>query len=358
MIGPAVVAKPYANCAQLQKVYKFGIAKSQSAVKAAGAIQAPRINAKLYNENKKLDRDKDGVVCEVSKSAAASPSPTAPNVLSLTKWTYGPSVLDSSNLGFFPVDVEPVLMGAVLRVFVERFGVRGIVSFATNDGVTFAQDDGVRLTSGAFPSVVSLANGSYRMYFSEGTDIRSAVSTDGLAWMVESGVRVQGRESAVVQLKDGRWLMALRVDGTEAPPNNACNKSVSHIDFFVSDNGLTFTRVGRVVDSVKDAALNGRAFGNEFARFSDGNLYLMYEGCAPLYFAPVNESSLSLGKSVEVPALRGRAVVEQYGQDLEIGGAGGDHGFVVFKGQNRTYFGMRSKAGSREQIATAVLAAR
>lgn len=362
---PAASAKAFSNCTQLQKVYKYGVARSVTASKAVGVI-TPAVNAKVYNENKKLDRDNDGIACEVTKAASVptskptptptpTPTQTNPTLTNLKNWQYGPVVLDSQILGYSPVDVEPVVIGDRVRIYVERFGVRGIVSFSSSDGVNFSADEGVRLASGAFPSVVTLSDGSLRMYFADGPDIFSAVSKDGLSWTKEAGSRAVGKEAAVVQLKDGRWLMSLRVDGSETPSAMACNTKVSHIDLLVSTDGLNFTRVARAIDSVKDSALNGRAYGNEFARLSDGKLYLMYEGCSPLFMAEVDESSLAIKAGTEVTALRGKAVADHYGQGAEIGGAGGDHGFVIFKGVERTYFGVRSSGGSRERIATAVL---
>jgi len=59
--------KSYSNCDQLLKKYPNGVAKSKSA--AAKAVKSgnarPKISASLYKTNgKRLDRDKDGVMCE------------------------------------------------------------------------------------------------------------------------------------------------------------------------------------------------------------------------------------------------------------------------------------------------------
>ena len=60
-------AKSYSNCDQLLKKYPNGVAKSKSA--AAKAVKSgnarPKISGSLYKTNgKRLDRDKDGVMCE------------------------------------------------------------------------------------------------------------------------------------------------------------------------------------------------------------------------------------------------------------------------------------------------------
>lgn len=68
---PAETAKPapkpikYENCAALQKVYPGGVAKSSSSKNKGGKIRLQQIvNAKVYDLNKSLDRDKDGLACE------------------------------------------------------------------------------------------------------------------------------------------------------------------------------------------------------------------------------------------------------------------------------------------------------
>lgn len=68
---PAEAAKPapkpvkYKNCAALNKVYPGGVAKSSSSKNTGGKIRLKQIvNAKVYDLNKSLDRDKDGLACE------------------------------------------------------------------------------------------------------------------------------------------------------------------------------------------------------------------------------------------------------------------------------------------------------
>lgn len=61
----APVAIKYPNCAALNKVYKGGVANSAS-WKNLGKkiIQRPVVNSTVFNLNKGLDLDKDGIVCE------------------------------------------------------------------------------------------------------------------------------------------------------------------------------------------------------------------------------------------------------------------------------------------------------
>lgn len=67
----AAKAKAYKNCTALNKAYKHGVKKSSSTkdvVRSGGKATKKASKAKaskaLYNANKKLDRDKDGIACE------------------------------------------------------------------------------------------------------------------------------------------------------------------------------------------------------------------------------------------------------------------------------------------------------
>ncbi len=62
---PAKAAsKVFKNCTELNKVYPGGVALP-GAVNAGGESKlTPKFNKKLYEANKKSDRDKDGIACE------------------------------------------------------------------------------------------------------------------------------------------------------------------------------------------------------------------------------------------------------------------------------------------------------
>lgn len=57
--------KTYKNCTALNKDYKGGVAKSSKIKNKGGKTKyKPHVSSKLYNANKKMDRDKDGIACE------------------------------------------------------------------------------------------------------------------------------------------------------------------------------------------------------------------------------------------------------------------------------------------------------
>lgn len=58
------VVKIFKNCTELNKVYPGGVALP-GAVNAGGQTKfIPKFDKKLYEANKKSDRDKDGIACE------------------------------------------------------------------------------------------------------------------------------------------------------------------------------------------------------------------------------------------------------------------------------------------------------
>jgi hypothetical protein len=73
----------YKNCAALNKVHPNGVAQTLKFKNLGkGPINSPKVDAKTYLANKKLDTDKDGIACEKLKStsdSAAQPAPTSPS---------------------------------------------------------------------------------------------------------------------------------------------------------------------------------------------------------------------------------------------------------------------------------------
>lgn len=74
-------ARTFKSCVELRKTFKHGVSLSRSANnRGDGPIFTPRINATVFRLNKKLDTDRDNVVCEVlmrKPKPAITPSPSA-----------------------------------------------------------------------------------------------------------------------------------------------------------------------------------------------------------------------------------------------------------------------------------------
>jgi hypothetical protein len=301
------------------------------------------------------------VVVETSTSSPPpTPAATTPPTPAHLTWDYGPVVMSSEDLDFQPVDPEAVVLAdGRIRLFVDGIGQASIRSFTSADGVNFVADSFAPI-DGTFPSVVALPDGGYRMYVTRlaevsgdieldpanGSRVYSLYSPDAETWVEEEGIRAIGYESSAVVLGDGRTLLAVRRDSGETPDPIWCNSpEVTSVWFAVSDDGLAFTDVGEIVDGVKNAELEGRAYGVEFVRTLDGGLVVHVEGCLPAFFASVDESTLSIGELEESP-LRGQAVYDEYGFTENIGGAGGDITVVTVDGRLLAYFALRDGSNS------------
>lgn len=71
-------AKTYKTCADLRKAYKHGVSVSKLSVnKGLGPIYTPAVNSAVFLLNKKLDTDRDGIVCEVAKPKPSSVTPSS-----------------------------------------------------------------------------------------------------------------------------------------------------------------------------------------------------------------------------------------------------------------------------------------
>lgn len=124
-----------------------------------------------------------------------------------------------------------------LRMYYDTYGAspREMRSAVSVDGLTWLKEPGSRLSaidvgtdSFGHAHIVSLGDGRYRMYFETQSDVESALSTDGLVWQIERGVRVSdARDPVVVELPGAGLRMYFRYAGTSLALGSA-----------VSTNGL------------------------------------------------------------------------------------------------------------------------
>ncbi len=109
-----------------------------------------------------------------------------------------------------------------------------IYSAVSSDGVNFALEPGIRFQADGIydPNVVLLPDGRYRMYLNH-TDIWSATSDDGLTFVKDDGIRVEtGAVPGAVVLPDGRVRLYV------------CNQGIS---VYESADGLAFEQLARGV---------------------------------------------------------------------------------------------------------------
>lgn len=80
-ISAQAAVKTFKNCAELNKSFKYGVANTTKSVnRGAGPISKPTVSAATFKKNQKLDRDKDGIICEVVKLSAPVSKPSLPEV--------------------------------------------------------------------------------------------------------------------------------------------------------------------------------------------------------------------------------------------------------------------------------------
>jgi hypothetical protein len=63
----AAAARSFANCTALNGTYRHGVARSGARDKVRGSTKPVtnfKVSTALYNANKRMDRDGDGVACE------------------------------------------------------------------------------------------------------------------------------------------------------------------------------------------------------------------------------------------------------------------------------------------------------
>jgi hypothetical protein len=64
MLSSQAAAKVFKNCTELNKTYPGGVARPGAVNKGGATKLTPKYDKKLYEANKKSDRDKDGIACE------------------------------------------------------------------------------------------------------------------------------------------------------------------------------------------------------------------------------------------------------------------------------------------------------
>jgi hypothetical protein len=130
---------------------------------------------------------------------------------------------------------------------------RAIVSWISQDGVTFEPEPGFRLVSpgGFLPHVMTLPDGHYRMYYTDQSvtvglagarAIQSAISSDGLNFVTEAGDRLAylNNEYESDGIK-GAVVLALK-DGTYRMYYGAIKDNVGRVLSAVSSDGLNWVR--------------------------------------------------------------------------------------------------------------------
>ncbi len=179
----------------------------------------------------------------------------------------------------------------------------GIKSAISTDGVNFSDEPGFRMTATAADfggttaratsgaTIVALADGSYRMYFSDlprpgdppGNHlIKSAVSRDQMAWSVEAGIRLGPGAQGITESSEHPFALS-NPDGSVTlyygKFGNTGSANAEGLYQSTSTDGLTFTSETYDV-----------FFGNDpdAVRRTDGSVLLYYGAFDPLIGGTIN----------------------------------------------------------------------
>ncbi|HJP29653.1 MAG TPA: hypothetical protein QGF95_03760 [Candidatus Latescibacteria bacterium] len=174
-------------------------------------------------------------------------------------------------------------------------GVTGcIVSAHSESGDVWTKEDGLRLdvhTPDAenrtlCPDVIALPGGGYRMYYQahSATDrsvVLSALSTDGLDWRREPGIRFAVADAVCgsprcVPLADGRWRLYCHEYPTE--PAGTGIHTGNHVISAISDDGLDFEREPGVRIEQECDLEDFAVYAVEVLRLGDGTYRMYYAG--------------------------------------------------------------------------------
>ncbi|MEK7143182.1 MAG: hypothetical protein AAB785_03205 [Patescibacteria group bacterium] len=163
--------------------------------------------------------------------------------------------------------VEPEVAGNKLELY----------SSISTDGINWTKEEGVRKEFATFPSVIKLEDGGFRLYFQNAGVIKSALSEDGLSWDDESGIRIEAIEEnltnienvgaqTIIQLEDKSFLMVYRVMLKVRYSQEVPNDSTQILYYATSQDGISWEKKGLALDS-RNSTFNGLIDGAELVKW-------------------------------------------------------------------------------------------
>jgi hypothetical protein len=169
--------------------------------------------------------------------------------------------------------VMPLADGS-FRLYVPS-GDEGMLTAVSRDGIAFAQVDftrenGGRMPGGGMPGAILLPDGRVRMFLSSAGGIWSEISSDGLTFTKESGMRIPGPANLItdnpepIRLMDGSYLMLFQIQ----PPKQAGRPEwVKDIHLATSTDGYNWA---------SNHAIIGAGGTSCIVEAADGTLYIYY----------------------------------------------------------------------------------
>ena len=177
--------------------------------------------------------------------------------------------------------IEPEVPGNKLEVY----------SALSSDGITWVPEEGVRRTFTVFPDVVKLPDGTWRMYFQNAGVIKSVTSSDGLLWKDESGTRIDTKNNEGLTFErvagpttfyDGSKYIMAYSGALSGKYKDAPNPEMAVLMWATSTDGLKFDMQGMALDTRNDAYY-GFADTPDLIRWDDGKVKMFFWGYFGIY---------------------------------------------------------------------------
>jgi hypothetical protein len=252
-----------------------------------GATWTSLGNACLHGSNHILSADPTPLVVNGSivlyfldlKTLSNDPAITTPRII------YRAASVDGVNFDQpQPVYTEPrnivdpfvlAMPDSSFRMYVPSDQEGGIISAVSSDGLVFTLEEGVRSRDGGMPGALLLPDGQVRMFLAGGNEgqdgIYSKISSDGLNFTTEPGVRIPAPANSItdnpepIQLADGSYLMLYQIHDKKyegLPP-------WEHTEIYLatSTDGFTWTTNPTII---------GYGGTSCVVEGADGTLYLYY----------------------------------------------------------------------------------
>jgi hypothetical protein len=175
---------------------------------------------------------------------------------------------------------------------------RYLFSAYSEDGITWIREKGIRLQDkneygailASVPNVITLPKGKLRMYYSTGSRIKAAVSSDeGLTWKKEkiTGIDSPATDPNVVLIEDGFYKMYYTISDSPTKPKNLRIVSARSTD------GLNWERErGTRIKADEGAVM-----------VMDPDVVTLSMGKLRMYYSQLDKGSLEPRESAEPPAI-------------------------------------------------------
>ncbi|MEK6900090.1 MAG: hypothetical protein AABX05_03115 [Nanoarchaeota archaeon] len=221
-----------------------------------------------------------------------APEETAVAEITAPQWKYGGSAITGNYADSDFVDLGSGKYRMYYSLEPEQPGFQGqVYSALSTDGVAWTPEEGVRRTFSIFPDVVKLPDGTWRMYFQNAGVINSAKSSDGLKWNDESGVRIDNKNNLGLSLEraagpttiyDGKKYIMAYSGAMPGKYKDAPNSDTAVLLWATSSDGLKFEVQGMALDTRNDKYY-GFADTPDLVRWDDDTIKMFFWGYFGIY---------------------------------------------------------------------------